>query len=105
MDFLGLIREAGRKKIIYTFHATEEMNTEKVMISTAEVRQVIYRGRIIEDYPEDKRGHSALLLGWPETGRPIHVVCAPREDFLAIVTAYVPSLDKWENDFKTRRQR
>jgi hypothetical protein len=33
------------------------------MISTAEVRQVITQGHIIEDYPEDARGHSCLLLG------------------------------------------
>ncbi|MDQ3918414.1 MAG: DUF4258 domain-containing protein [Acidobacteriota bacterium] len=28
------------------------------LITTAEIRRVIERGEIIEDYPEDVRGHS-----------------------------------------------
>ncbi|MCU1236766.1 MAG: hypothetical protein JWP63_4733, partial [Candidatus Solibacter sp.] len=30
------------------------------MISVVEVRRVVMRGEIIEDYPEDARGHSCL---------------------------------------------
>jgi len=105
MDFLELIRQAARKRIIYTLHAVDEMNAEDEVISTQEARQVIFRGEIIEDYPEDKRGHSSLLFGVSKTKRPIHVLCAPKEEYLAVVTAYVPSLDKWESDFKTRRKR
>ena len=105
MDFLELIRQAARKRIIYTLHAIDEMNAEDEVISTQEARQVIFAGEIIEDYPEDKRGHSSLLFGVSETKRPIHVLCAPKEEYLAVVTAYVPSLDKWESDFKTRRKR
>ena len=32
------------------------------MISPTEVEQVIKSGEVIEDYPEDVRGHSYLLL-------------------------------------------
>ena len=35
-------------------------------------------------------GHSCLLLGRGEEGRPIHVVCSAKDEFLAIITAYVP---------------
>jgi len=30
------------------------------------------------------------------TGRPVHVVCTPKEDYLAIITAYIPSMEEWD---------
>jgi len=50
------------------------MSRPEKVISVAEVRQIIQSGEIIEDYPEDARGHSCLILGFGEEGRPIHVV-------------------------------
>lgn len=105
MDFIHLIKQSAEKKAIYTIHALDEMNAEDEIITTGEVRFVVLNGEIIEDYPEDKRGHSCLMLGMPHNKRPLHVVCAPKEEYLAIITAYVPSLEKWEPDFKTRRKR
>ncbi len=32
------------------------------MISMAEVRRVIENGELVEDYPEDVRGNSCLIL-------------------------------------------
>ena len=43
------------------------------------------------------------MLGSGESNRPIHVVCANKEEFLAIITAYIPGEKEWSNDFKTRR--
>jgi hypothetical protein len=72
------------------------------MISTAEVRQVITQGHIIEDYPEDARGHSCLILGQGKDNRPVHVVCAPKDEYLVVITAYVPDPQQWSDKF-TRR--
>ena len=105
MDFIDLVKQSAEKKIVYTIHALNEMNAEDEMITTDEVRQVILNGEIIEDYPEDKRGHSCLMFGLPNNKRPAHVVCAPQEGSLAIITAYIPSLEKWEDHFKTRRKK
>lgn len=105
MDFINFIRSSAEKKIIYTNHALDEMNAEDEMITTAEVKEVISNGEMIEDYPEDKRGHSCLMFLMSKQQRPIHVLCAPKEEYLAIITAYVPSVDKWESDFKTRRKK
>jgi len=74
------------------------------MIGRTEVRSVIADGELVEDYPEDARGHSCLLLGFGEGGRPIHVVCAPKDEFLAIITAYLPRAGKWSADFRTRSE-
>jgi len=103
-EFFDKIRSVALRKIIYTRHALDEMNSEEEMISKDEVRQVIFGGEIIENYPEDKRGHSCLIFGFSNKGRPVHVVCSPEEEYLWIITAYLPSKDKWEDDFKTRKK-
>ena len=41
--------------------------------------------------------------GDSQNERDIHVVCAPKEDFLAVITAYLPAEDQWEQDLQTRR--
>ena len=61
------------------------------------------RGEIIEDYPEDARGHSCLILGTGDAGRKIHVVCAPTGEYLAIITACLPERGEWHSEFRIRR--
>jgi len=73
------------------------------MISTNEVRTVMERGEVIEDYPEDARGHSCLLLGRGEQNRAIHIVCAPQEEYLVVITAYLPEGQDWSEDFRKRK--
>ncbi len=43
------------------------------------------------------------MLGSGEQSRSIHVVCAHKEDYLAIITAYIPEEQEWIDNFKTRR--
>lgn len=101
---LALIRLAAAKRIIYSQHAVDEMLIEDLPVSPDEVRLAIFHGEMVEEYPEDKRGHSYLLIG-KGSGRIIHVVCAPKDEYLAIITVYVPSLERWEPGFRTRRTR
>jgi len=103
-DILHLVRKAAEKKILYLPHALRQMSRPDRMISAPEVRIVVEHGEVIEDYPEDQRGHSCLMMGYGTDGRPIHVVCSPKEEYLAIITAYIPTQEQWENDFKTRRK-
>jgi len=102
-NLLLRIRDAAKKKYLFLPHALRQMNRPERMISTAEIRKVIEQGGIVEDYPQDARGHSCLMLGRGESSRPIHVVCAHKEDYLAIITAYIPGEKEWADDFKTRR--
>lgn len=74
------------------------------MITIQEVRSVLEQGEVIEDYPEDARGHSCLMLGFGAAGRLVHVVCAPKEEYLAIITVYIPNDKQWNADWKTRRR-
>ena len=64
---------------------------------------MVLRGEMIEEYPEDSRGHSCLMLGSGDEGRAIHVVCAPKVEYVAIITAYLPEKKGWIEDFRIRR--
>jgi hypothetical protein len=65
---------------------------------------VVVRGEIIEDYPNDARGHGCLMLGTGDSGRPVHVVCTPKAEYLAVITAYLPDPKEWTPDCRVRRE-
>ena len=101
IDIHSNIKKVANKKILYTTHALKQMNSEKRLILSKEIENKIFNGHIIENYPEDKRGFSCLINGAIES-RPIHVVCAPKNDYLAIITAYIPEKNKWDKEFTKR---
>lgn len=98
------IRTAAAKRILFLPHAVRQMSRPERMISTVDVREVLINGDVIEEYPDDPRGPSALLLGCAQADRVIHVVAAPKEEYAAIITAYVPDPTMWNDDLKTRRR-
>jgi hypothetical protein len=101
-DILAEVRAAASKKTLFLPHALRQMLRSERMIMRAEVRNVVEAGEVLEDYPGDARGRSCLLLGFGAGGRAVHVVCAPKEDYLAIITAYLPDEALWTDDFRTR---
>jgi hypothetical protein len=102
---LTRVRSAASSKVLYLPHAVRQMLRPERMISTEEVQNVIFEGVVIENYPKDPRGHSCLMLGFGYEDRPIHIVCAPKQDYLAIITAYVPDPSEWLKNFKERVQK
>jgi len=104
-NILQQVRRAAQERILFLSHALDRMSVPDRMIAPGEVRDVIFHGEIVEDYPEDVRGHSCLMLGWGEGGRPIHVICAPKDEYLAIISVYLPDPDRWEADWKTRKEK
>lgn len=98
------VETSSAKGILFLPHAVQRMLQAETVITRLQVREAISSGQIIEHYPEDVRGHSCLILGWTEGGRPLHVVCAPKPDYLALITIYEPGAEKWEPDFRTRRR-
>ena len=103
-DILSRVREAAQKRVLFLPHALRQMSRPDRMISTSEVRRVIEHGEVIENYLEDTRGESCLILGCGESKRPLHVVCAPKEDYLAIITAYLPEEAEWSDAFRMRKK-
>ena len=103
-DTLHKVQALAAGKVLFLPHAVRQMSRRNRMIAAAEVMNVIETGEVIEDYPDDVRGHSCLIAATCE-GRPIHVVCAPKEDYLAIITAYIPDDEQWSMDRRTRIRR
>jgi hypothetical protein len=91
---------SANKKIFFLPHAIEQMSRPDRMITAEEIREAVMLGDIIEEYPEDRRGVSCLV-SYMKKSRAIHVVCAPKSEYLAIITAYSPTPDQWSSDFST----
>jgi hypothetical protein len=86
---------------IYRVHAVERMFQRD--IEEISVEHVVINGEIIERYTDDKPYASYLSLGFVDE-MPLHVVYAKdEEENFIVITVYVPSDEKWENDMRTRR--
>ncbi|MEK7762280.1 MAG: DUF4258 domain-containing protein [Nitrospirota bacterium] len=96
-------RRAAKKKLLFLPHAIRQMSRPERMITPQEVERVVMMGELVEDYPQDSRGHSCLLLGLGDADRAIHVVCSPKADYLAVITAYLPDNTQWSPDYRRRR--
>ena len=92
---------ADKSNVVISKHAYSRIYERK--ISTKDVISGIASGEIIEQYPTDFPFPSCLVLGLTSNGEKIHVVCSIGNGALWIISAYIPTLDKWENDYKTRK--
>ena len=78
-------------------HARVRAGQRKV--KDEEVIMAIANGEIIEDYPEDFRGPSCLVLGYTGLGIPVHAVCGlDPSGTLIIITFYFPEPPKWVDE-------
>jgi hypothetical protein len=100
---LALIRErVERGDYVISFTHTEKLRERK--IGAEDIEEAIRNGVIIEDYPDDPRGPSGLILG-RSRGRTLHVVCGRlEEEQILIITAYEPDPTEWQSDWRTRRR-
>ena len=87
-----------------TRHATIQRLERGIVM--AMLKQALSNGEVIERYPDDIPYPSCLVLGWLESGDPLHIVCSRSEKAprLRIVTVYEPGDDQWEPDYKTRKR-
>src|SRR6185295_4044884 len=94
MDFLPWIQARIRSgRYVISRHAEIERFIEDIDVENIEMS--ILNGILVEDYPEDKRGRSALIAG-PADFRWIHVVCGRKGDWVIIITVYLPKPPHWE---------
>ena len=84
-----------------TQHFTERLFKRGIAYDS--VIHAILSGEVIEQYPDDYPHPSCLILGHDVRLAPIHVVAGLSVDALYLITAYYPSADKWEADYKTRK--
>jgi hypothetical protein len=89
-------------KILYRAHAVQRMFERE--ISPLKVRRALEAEDLIEDYSSEMPEPSRLILGF-QGKRPFHVVTSenPQENEITVVTVYLPDVNKWKKDFRTRK--
>jgi hypothetical protein len=93
---LDIQRKVQAKNYRLTSHAEKEREADQITIRDIEEALLSGRCEVIENYPDDPRGASCLLLGFTEEGLPLHLVCGVSlPDVMVIVTVYRPHPDKW----------
>ena len=92
---------ANLSNVKFTFHAMTRFQEDNL-----QVRKILSSFRdsfqVVEEYPDDPRGASALVLFFSEN-EPIHLVVAPHENELIIITGYRPNEREWQDNFSVRR--
>ena len=83
---------------LFTMHGDQERMNDNLTIS--DVEEAILSGRILENYPEDKRGESCLVVGFSNSGIPVHIVCGERDDKMVIITVYIPKPPKFKTPYE-----
>ena len=72
-------------------------------ISDQEIRQAGIQANVSEEYPDDKYSPSCLLLGFTQTGRPLHIqVSLAETELVKIITLYEPDPSEWINHSQWR---
>jgi hypothetical protein len=93
--------QAASDAMRVTVHAHQEMVDENITLE--EVRDVLLDARIVEDYPDHRRGPCCLACGRTGRGRYVHVVCTTSLEVAIIITVYEPHPPKWVDPFERRR--
>lgn len=93
----------SQDKIIISIHAQERLRQRG--IKQKDIKNCIMTGEIIEQYPDDFPFPSCLIFGYTINSKILHIVASDEGNISRIITAYFPSNDKFEDDFKTRKGR
>ncbi len=86
------------EEYLYSLHGDKERQNDN--LSLLEVEEALLTGRILEQYPDTGRGESCLVVGFSNSGKPVHVVCGSRANSLVIITVYIPSPPKFKNPYE-----
>jgi Domain of unknown function (DUF4258) len=100
---IEIIRERiGQGRYTISFTHTEKLRQRR--IKAEDIEQALEMGKIIEDYLEDQRGASCLILGFVGE-RPLHVLCGRLDaEEILIIPAYEPNPAEWGDDCTTRKR-
>ena len=85
-----------------TNHASERCRQRGILAK--DIRNAVMGGEIIEQYPDDFPFPSCLICGKSSKGAVLHVCISDEGKSGKVITAYFPSAEKWNADFKTRKE-
>lgn len=83
------IKESVKKSEYYfSKHGDQERQNDNLTI--IEVEEALLTGRVLEEYKDTGRGGSCLVVGFTKAGKPVHIVCGIRGNWLVVITMYIP---------------
>lgn len=103
LERLRALIRAGRYRI--TLHAEQERDADQITIDEIEQAYSDAASEMVEDYPDDPRGHSALVLAFTGSEEPLHAVWSIHENTAILITIYRPDSKLWTNWRKRKGRR
>ena len=82
----------------FSRHGDQERQNDNLTVS--EVEEALMTGRILEQYEDTGRGESCLVVGFTDSGKPLHIVCGELEAHVVVITVYIPAPPKFKNPYE-----
>jgi hypothetical protein len=101
IDFLKAQRFIQSGNYYLSDHAEEERQADKITVQ--EIKEALQNCELLENYPDDPRGASILVMGYTSAQKPVHLVLGEHGARLIIITVYLPHMPKWTNE-RTRNR-
>jgi len=88
-------------KVKWTIHVLNRMRERR--ISSDAILNAVLSGEIIKQYQDDKPFPSCLIFN-KDFAAPLHIVASTDKRNVYVITVYIPTLDDWEADYRTRKE-
>lgn len=98
LELSWIVQRVIAQQYRYSRHGDKERQNDG--LSLLEVEEALLSCRILESYPDTGRGQSCLIAGFADSGKPVHVVCGRMDDWMVVVTVYIPTPPKFKNPFE-----
>lgn len=102
IDIIDLRKYFETDNVLISEHAAMRFRQRRLKVK--DIRCAVNNGEIIEQYPEDFPFPSCLILGKTTDEKILHVVMSDEGRMSRIITAYYPDSDKWDSQFKVRKE-
>jgi hypothetical protein len=93
-----LRRQSSAELVRLTVHAHQEMVEEQIVLE--DVLGALSEAKVVENYPNHKRGPCCLICGRGRSGKYLHIVCTSSLEVAIIITVYEPMAPKWVTPFE-----
>lgn len=100
LDIAALRKAVAEDRYILTVHAQQRMGLRK--ITHADIKYVVGRGDVVEQYPDNKPNPKALFMAEIE-GEPLYISCAFDGNCAYIITVHRYDPGKWVDPWTRRK--